>query len=149
MVSINNTNIDTTKLYPRVGVATFLVNTQNQILIGNRINSHGHDTWALPGGHLEFMETVENCAQREVLEETGIVINEVKILNITNDFLKKDNKHYITIFTLTKSFHGVPEIKEPDKCRYWKWVNVNDFPKNLFQPLDTFIKMYGTNSLFK
>lgn len=39
-----------------------------------RKGSHGDGEWALPGGHLEMGESFEQCAVREVEEETGIMV---------------------------------------------------------------------------
>ena len=128
---------------PRIGVGTFLINEQNQILLGNRINSHGHDTWALPGGHLEFMETVEECSAREVLEETNLVIKDLKRLNFVNDFFEEEDKHYITVFTATRSYSGELKINEPHKCKCWKWFDTNELPDNLFKPLASFFNEHG------
>ena len=55
-------------------------------------------TLALPGGHLEFGESFENCAVREVLEETGLTIQNVRFLTATNDVMEEEGKHYVTIF---------------------------------------------------
>ncbi|KAI2915344.1 hypothetical protein CBS147343_3044 [Aspergillus niger] len=57
---------------PRVGVGVFVINHKGQLVLGQRKSSHGAGTWALPGGHLEFNESFEDCAAREVLEETGL-----------------------------------------------------------------------------
>jgi 8-oxo-dGTP diphosphatase len=59
---------------PKVGVGVFIIKDK-KILMGKRINSHGEGTWSLPGGHLEFFETFEDCAKREVMEETGLKIS--------------------------------------------------------------------------
>lgn len=56
--------------------------------------------WAFPGGHLEHGETFFECAERETLEETGLVVKGLKVLNVTNDVFKEAGKHYITLFVV-------------------------------------------------
>lgn len=53
---------------PKVGIAV-IVKRDNKVLLGKRIGSHGANTWAFPGGHLEFSEEFEDTATREVDEE--------------------------------------------------------------------------------
>lgn len=60
---------------PRVGVAAFVVDDRGFVLVGKRKGSHGSGTLALPGGHLEWQESWEDCIVREVKEETGISID--------------------------------------------------------------------------
>lgn len=62
--------------------------------------THGTGTWALPGGHIEFGESFETCATREVFEETGLHIkaDSVRFLTATNDVMASEHKHYVTIF---------------------------------------------------
>lgn len=50
---------------PKVGVGV-IVAKGNMVLVGRRRNSLGDGEHALPGGHLEFGETLEQCAAREV-----------------------------------------------------------------------------------
>ena len=50
-----------------------IVNSQNEVLM---CYSNGLQHYEFPGGHLEGKETIEDCLKREILEETGIVIDE-------------------------------------------------------------------------
>lgn len=54
-------------------------------------------TWALPGGHLEYAESFEDCAKREVLEETGLSVQDLQFLTVTNS-IPPGGHHYVTIF---------------------------------------------------
>ena len=124
---------------PQVGVGVFIIKNK-KILLGKRKNSHGEGTWSLPGGHLEFFETFQECAEREVKEETGLKIKDITFETITNDMFKKENKHYITIFVKSKHEEGEPKILEPDKCTEWKWFTWNELPEPLFLPLQNLKK---------
>ncbi|OJJ47335.1 hypothetical protein ASPZODRAFT_65423 [Penicilliopsis zonata CBS 506.65] len=124
---------------PRVGVGVFLFNATGQFIIGQRKNSHGAGTLALPGGHLEYGESFEACAARETLEETGLVVDEkdISFFTTTNDVMP-GGKHYVTVFVGGR-VHGEPTVTEPHKCEGWQWATWEDlqaFDKDrLFQPL--------------
>ena len=118
----------------RIGVGVWLFNEKGWFLLGKRLSKHGTGTWAPPGGHLEFGETPQQCAARELFEETGIKISEdkFKFRGITNDFFKDEDKHYITLHYSVNMVNAVPEIREPDKCETWKWFDTASLPKPLF-----------------
>lgn len=126
----------------RVGVGV-IIKKQNQILLGYRINSHGEGSWAPSGGHLEYGETPEECAVREVIEETGIEISDIKRGPWTNDYFPAENKHYITIYILANHYSGTPKLLEPHKCKQWQWFDMDDLPENLFLPIKNLLQEYG------
>lgn len=73
------------------------------------------DTWSLPGGHLEYGETFEECAKREVAEETGLEIENVRFLTAIESFFTEEKRHYVTVFmTATVKSGGDREILEPE-----------------------------------
>jgi len=84
----------------RVGIGVLVKdsNCRGKIWAGIRKGSHGEGSLALPGGHLEMMESWEECAKREVQEETGLDICDVQYLHVSNDPMPQEGKHYITIF---------------------------------------------------
>jgi len=119
---------------PAVGVAVIVIKNA-KVLLGRRLNSHGSGTWALPGGHLELNESIEDCAKREVFEETGLSIKNLQCTTFTNDIFEKENKHYVTLFVVSEYDSGKLQLKEPDKCERWGWFSWNEFPEPLFLSL--------------
>lgn len=104
---------------PNVGIGVFVFrsDTDNRILIGKRKGSHGAGVCfataevlqrcltdpklgliAHPGGHLEYGENFESCAAREVMEETGLTIKDVRFLTATTSILTDCNKQFVTIW---------------------------------------------------
>ena len=106
-----------------------------RILMGERIGSLGAGTWALPGGQLEMGESIEQCARREVLEETGLELTSIKKYGFTNDIFEEERKHHVTLYVTALCPEGEPEVREPDQCRQWKWFEINNLPRPLFLPL--------------
>lgn len=129
---------------PHVGIAVIIMR-DNTLLLGKRKGSHGHGNWAFPGGHLEYGESWEECAKREVKEETNLDIEDVCFLTATNDIFEKEEKHYITLFLVAKNVFGEPRIMEKNKCEEWKWFAIEDLPSPLFLPIKNL--MMVTNNL--
>ncbi len=124
---------------PIIGVAVIIVKN-NQVLLGKRKGAHGNATWAFPGGHLEFNESIEDCAVREVFEETGLQIKNLRFGPYTNDIFFREHKHYVTLFVIADYESGIPVVKEPHKCEQWEW---SEWPPSLqphFLPIQNLLK---------
>lgn len=119
--------------HPRVGIAVFVVRNKKFLML-KRKGSHGEGTWSVPGGHLEFGESFEDTARREVLEETGLQISEASFCGLTNDYFKDEDKHYVTIWMFATSASGEPQILEPEKCTDMGWSDLDTLPSPLFLP---------------
>ncbi len=131
---------------PRVGVGVFVFRN-NKFLMGCRKNSHGDGSWTVPGGHLEFGETIEQAAKREVLEETDVKIKNVRVAGITNDIFKREDKHYITIWVVSNWLRGEGRIMEPDKFIELTWRDFKTLPKPLFLPWKQLLKSKFLNTI--
>jgi 8-oxo-dGTP diphosphatase len=118
----------------RVGVGVIVVR-EGCVLLGERIGSHGAGTWALPGGNLEFGESVLECARRELLEEAGLVLEGIRPAPYTVDYFGDSGKHYVTLFAEATGVTGTAALLEPDKCRGWIWCAWDALPDPLFAPL--------------
>ncbi len=118
---------------PRVGLGVF-VWKDGKFLMGWRHGAHGDNVWSIPGGHLEFGETWEECAKREVMEETGMEVTNVQFVAATNDIFPKDDKHYISIWVNCDWVANKPKVMEPDKLISFEWHTFKDLPSPLFSP---------------
>ncbi|HSW71837.1 MAG TPA: NUDIX domain-containing protein [Chlamydiales bacterium] len=130
---------------PRIGVGVVVVKS-GLVLLGKRKGSHGAGTWSLSGGHLEYGETIEECAKRELAEETGLQALQIELGPWSNDIINKD-KHYVTIFTFVKKFQGDVKLLEPSKCEGWNWFKWDQLPSPLFLPVESLIKKMGIEKL--
>jgi 8-oxo-dGTP diphosphatase len=120
---------------PYVGVG-ILVKKDEQLLLLKRKNRHGAGSWSTPGGHLEFGESLEDCAKRETEEETGISITNVTFKAITNDLFHAEGKHYITVWMQATYLCGETGINAPYEVAEIGWFTQNALPKPLFLPLE-------------
>ena len=118
---------------PRVGVGVFVFKN-GKFLIGQRKGAHGADSWCVPGGHLEFGESPKQTAAREVMEETGLEIKNIRFGAVTNDIFRQEDKHYVTIWMISEWKSGIEKIMEPDKFIAQKWVTFDSLPDELFLP---------------
>src|SRR5687768_301913 len=105
---------------------------EGKLLLGKRKGSHGENEFASPGGHLEHMESFEDCAKREVFEETGLEIGPLRFLRVMNitDYAPK---HYIDIAFVAEWKSGEPAVCEPDKIESWAWYDLASLPSPLFK----------------
>jgi 8-oxo-dGTP diphosphatase len=126
---------------PRVGVGVYILNSKKQLLLQHRTSKHAYGTWAAPGGHLEFGESFFDCAKREAKEETGIDVQEIKVIGVSNDVYKEEGKHYVTPAVRVISFSGEPKIMEPEKCDRMEWFDLDNLPSPLMSAFQTFLEL--------
>jgi len=118
--------------HPRVGVGVMLMK-DGKILFAKRRGSHGEGEYAFPGGHLEYMESFEDCARREVREECGLEIQNIRFQYFAN-VTKYAPKHYVHIGLVADWKSGEPKILEPDKfASTWEWYEIDHPPEPLFE----------------
>ena len=123
---------------PRVGVA-LIIESDDHVLLIKRKGSHGEGTWAVPGGHLEFGESPEECARREAREEVNMQVTAVRFRAITNDVFEVEGKHYITIWMEGTYSGGEPVIHAADEVAEVGWFSWIALPQPLFLPLQNLL----------
>jgi ADP-ribose pyrophosphatase YjhB (NUDIX family) len=106
----------------------------------------GEGTWTMPGGKLEFGESFEQGAKREVLEETGMILKNPRVICVNND--KNEHAHFITIGVLATDFEGEPRVMEPDEITEWRWFTSQELPKNIFPPSKKILENFKAKKFY-
>jgi len=84
---------------------------------------------------MEFGETPEETATREVEEEVGVKISDLKFRTLTNDVFEDGSKHYITIWMEAKYESGEPKVKAPYEESEISWFTWDSLPQPLYLPI--------------
>ncbi|TPX16361.1 uncharacterized protein E0L32_004010 [Thyridium curvatum] len=133
-----------------VGIGVLVRDCEGRVVLGKRKASIGKGEWGFPGGHLEYGESIFECAERETLEETGLKVKGVKTIGVTSTVFPELQKHYITLFVLCEreDEKQEPELLEPEKCEGWSWLTWKDLramaeedsPQKAFRPIINFLR---------
>jgi 8-oxo-dGTP diphosphatase len=95
--------------HPLVGVGAVIVE-DGRVLLVKRGKAPLLGEWSIPGGMLELGETMRQGAEREALEETGIVVRATDLLGVFDRVVPDDKKatlyHYVLIDFLCQKISG-------------------------------------------
>ena len=118
---------------PRVGVGCgAAVVADGRILVVRRRKAPEAGRWSLPGGKVEFHERLEDAVRREVLEETGLSIRLVRMLQVTQ-MIGEGGEHWVSPVFLAEVVSGEAVNREPDKAESVEWFPLAAPPAPLAQ----------------
>jgi 8-oxo-dGTP diphosphatase len=123
-----------------------LIVSKSQILLIKRGSTPEKGKWALPGGHVDFDETLEQAVMREVKEETGLESRSTVFLGSYSN-PKRHPKQMIAILYLVE-VQGMPNAgSDAVEIRYFP---VNKLPNNLAfdhqDMIEDYLQKYGKDS---
>lgn len=138
---------------PGVGVGVMILK-DNKILLGLRnpnkekvigeLNEQG--TWTMPGGKVEFNETIAEAGIRELKEETDLDTNNIEVISVQDDF--SEGAHYVTIGLMAKEYSGEVKVMEPETIIKWEWFSFDNLPENMYLPSKQCIKKYLDKAIY-
>src|SRR6185295_3357398 len=115
---------------PKVGVGVMVLK-EGRVLLSKRRGSHGAGEYSFPGGHLEYLESFEQCARREIAEECGIEVHNLRFQLLANTKVYAP-KHYVHVGLIADWLAGEPKVLEPDKAESWGWYALEALPQPMF-----------------
>ena len=116
--------------------------------MARRDKEPGKGLWSVPGGAVELGETQEEAAKREILEETGIHIEILRLLG-TADLIERDPDgkimfHYVLNHYIARPLDTETHAETPEG--EVAWFPLDDLPKDeIPELLWTAIQKYMTD----
>lgn len=112
---------------PQVGVGAIVFH-QDRVLLIKRGRPPHAGQWAIPGGRIKLGESLQQAAEREILEETGIQIKAGKPV-FAFDLLQHNNDgqcqlHYVIVDLAAEYLHGEPVAG--DDAADARWVSAGE-----------------------
>lgn len=107
-----------------------IIDGNNRVLLGKRTDNH---MWGYSGGSVEIDERVEDCAVREMLEETGLYAEEIEFFMVNSGpevhyvYPNGDEVSNIEIVYTCKKYHGEIRAQEEEieELRWWEIQDID------------------------
>ena len=119
---------------PAVGAVVF---KNDAVLLVRRGNSPSRGSWAIPGGSVRLGETLQAAAEREMLEETGVVIRAREPVFVFDTIQRDDagrvKYHYVIVDLAADYISGEP--KAGDDAVDARWITALDLATLEVNPL--------------
>jgi mutator protein MutT len=114
---------------PGVGCGAAILRDGKLLLVKRRrAPEAGH--WNLPGGKVDFGETVADAVKREIREEVGLDIDLLRMLGIV-EMVGIDDQHWVSPIYLAGATEGEARNNEPEKLEAVAWAALDAPPQPL------------------
>lgn len=119
-------------------------NEKGEILLGRRTDNH---MWGYAGGSIEIDERIEECAKRELFEETGLVADEMTLFMINSGpevhyvYPNGDEVSNVEIIYLCKKYHGTLKRQE-EEIEELRFFALEDVPDAISPPIRPVVEKY-------
>jgi 8-oxo-dGTP diphosphatase len=111
------------KIRPKV-ISAALVESNGKYLLIKEVLENNKEYWIVPGGSVEFGETIEQAAVREIKEETNLDVEITKFLGFKEAISVKHKYHTVIFFYLAKPLHK--DVKLEGKVLEARFVDLDE-----------------------
>jgi 8-oxo-dGTP pyrophosphatase MutT (NUDIX family) len=126
------------------GAAVLIFDEQNRLLLQLRKDNH---LWGLIGGSMEIGESLEETAKREVREETGLILNELKWFGLFSgqkqiyQYPNGDIVANVTAVYTSRAFRGKMQAN-PEEVERIQFFELQKLPKQINTPDRSVLEKY-------
>jgi len=106
-----------------------IIKKGKEILLIRRRNIPFKNSWALPGGYLEYNEKTEDAVIREIFEETGLFTEIINLIGVYSDPKRDPRGHTVSIIYELRIIKG--KLESGDDATDVNFFNLNNLPDNL------------------
>ncbi|HEY85844.1 MAG TPA: NUDIX hydrolase [Chloroflexi bacterium] len=114
---------------PKAAVGALVLN-KGRVLLVKRETAPSKGLWAIPGGKIELGETMDQAVEREILEETGLIIRAGHIIHIFDNIVHNSNGdiqfHYIIVDFLAHPLNPEAKLTPGDDAADARWVALDE-----------------------
>ena len=113
-------NHDTSPPIPVVSVRLIVKDEEGRVLILRRpLNSHGAEGWCLPGGKVDFGDTAEETAVKELEEETALSCTKARFLFYQDSLPSEDSAMHVVNLYFECEAEGQMRLNEESSDSAW------------------------------
>ena len=131
-----------------------LILREGKVLLGHRHDDPekadsalgGQGSWTMPGGKIDFGESFETVARREVMEETGLTLPTLRVFCLNNN--KTSSAQFVTVGLICEDSSGEPQVLEPDEITEWRWFDIDALPSPMYFPSAKMIENYKAGQFY-
>lgn len=116
---------------PKVGVGALVLDAERRLLLVKRRKDPEAGHWGLPGGKVDWLETVEAATVRELREELGIEIYLNRLLCVVNQISPTEGVHWIAPVFLATLARGCAANRDPGAIEAVGWFEPSRLPTPL------------------
>lgn len=111
-----------------VGVGALIFNDDGKFLMALRglEARNERNKWEIPGGKVEFGETLVNAIKREIKEELDIEVEVGELLHVADHIILDEQQHWVSPTFRCTIVSGTPRVCEPEKCSEVRWFSLEE-----------------------
>jgi NAD+ diphosphatase len=132
---------------PKATVAVIFIKDGN-VLVSKRAMEPMKGLYDLPGGYVEYGETVDDAVKREIMEETGLDVHKSRIVgSYTLEYI--ENVSVVDLIILAEEWSGEPQADDDSAALEWQpftFVTSDQFGPN-YPGLQQLLENIAANTL--